>query len=378
MNRSTGRRLAADGALALLFAAAAFLEAAGHGDGGFRGTAPPLLAGLVASLGPLPLVLRRRRPIAALAGVAVLTTFPHLVVSYDVVLLGGLAPLVVAAEASARYGRRPANRWSLLLPLPGLAVLALAVPGFVGTVVVSAALIMAGWAFGVLIRARLDARMALRRELDARRETEALLLDQAVTAERSRIARDLHDVIAHCVSVMVLQAGAARLRLEIDPDGSRESIERIEEVGREALVELQRVLGLLRGDDADGASVTSLERLVDDVRKAGLTVRFVLDGDLAALPPGLERSLYRVVQECLTNALKHAGDAEAELRLSVSGARVELEVENAAAVRRSGLPGGNGQVGMRERVMAYGGDLSAGEEAGRYRVRAVVPLGTPA
>lgn len=374
----TRRALAFDFALALLLAAAGFVEAATHADDGFRGTAPPVVGGLAAAVGALPLVVRRRRPVVAFALLCALVSLPHLLISYDPVFVGGAVALVVGAESAGRYGRRPAAAWSLLLAVPALLVLAVVVPGFTGSTVVVAAMILAGWALGVLVRALLQRRDALAGELAARREAEAVLVERAVRDERTRIARDLHDVIAHCVSLMVLQAGAARLRIGIDPAGSAESIEQVERTGHEALQDLQRVLGLLRADEgADPtASVSALDDLVAQVQRAGLEVRLRVEGDPAALPPALDRSLYRVVQESLTNALKHGGAPEVDLRLVVGGAHVEVEVVNAVRPQaRKPLPGGNGQTGMRERITAFGGAFTAGPDAGHYRVHAVVPVG---
>ncbi|WP_375401393.1 sensor histidine kinase [uncultured Amnibacterium sp.] len=375
-----GRRgwdTAFDIAVAVVFAGIAFLEAASHADDGYRGTGPALIGGLLSAAAPLPLAARRIRPLTSAAAVAALATLPHLVQSYDVVSVGALLPLAIGAEGAARYGRRPVNRWALLFPVPGLVLLSITIPGFAGQVAVYAAIIAIGWTTGVLIRALIERREALARQIEARHALQALLVEQALADERSRIARDLHDVIAHCVSVMVLQSGAARLRMAVDPAGSAAAIAQVESTGHDALVELRRVLGLLRGDPADdpSSSLAHLTRLTEQLHAAGLTVSVSVQGDPSALPPALDRTVYRVVQESLTNALKHGSDSRADLLLQVHDDRVELEVQNAAsAPPRAELPGGNGQVGMRERVAAFGGQLTTETRSGRYRLHALLPM----
>jgi signal transduction histidine kinase len=376
MTQPAGKDLAFDIGIAVGFAAVAFLEAAGHADGGFRGSSPAIPSGLAAAIAPLPLAARRVRPLVSTAGVVVLATAPHLVISFDVILIGGLFVVAVALEGAARYGHRPLNRLATLLPLAPLLLFALTVPGFVGQTAVYVVVLAVGWTVGVLFRALVERRQALRRMLDARQAMQELSAAGAVAAERASIARELHDVIAHCVSVMVLQAGAARLLIAVDPARSAESIDRIEATGREALVELQRVLGLLQAAPGGEpfASLARLDRLTDQLRAAGLDVSVTVEGDLSALPAGLDRSLYRVVQESLTNALKHGADARADLRLAVADDRVEVDVLNpVGGPTRVALPGGNGQIGMVERVRAFGGELSAGLYSGGYRVHAVVP-----
>jgi signal transduction histidine kinase len=377
MSQPTGREIAFDVGVAAAFAAVAFLEASGHADGGFRGAASPVLSGLAAAVAPLPLAARRFRPLTSTASVALLATMPHLVISFDVILIGGLFAVAVALEGAARYGHRPRHRLALLFPLPPLLLFSAMVPGFLGQTVVYVVILGVGWTVGILFRALVERRQALSGLLEARQAMQELETERAVLAERAGIARELHDVIAHCVSVMVLQAGAARLLLEVDPGRSAKSVDLIESTGREALLELRRVLGVLQAGPAiePFASLARLDRLTERVRAAGLDVAVAVDGDVSSLPSGLDLSLYRIVQESLTNALKHGSDARADLRLAVAGGHVEIVVLNAAVgPGRVALPGGNGQTGMQERVAAFGGALSTGFEQGRYRVHAVVPV----
>jgi signal transduction histidine kinase len=204
---------------------------------------------------------------------------------------------------------------------------------------------------------------------------------EAVVAERARIARELHDVVAHSVSVMVVQAQAGP-RLP-DEERVRDAFGSIETTGREALVELRRLLGVLRGGEEHAATapqpgLASIEALVEQVREAGLRVDLRVEGEPAALPPGIDLSAYRIVQEALTNALKHAGRAEAEVIVRYETAAVELEIlDNGIGPHTRVNGSGHGLVGMRERVALYGGLLEAGSRNGHgFAVRARLPLTT--
>jgi signal transduction histidine kinase len=207
---------------------------------------------------------------------------------------------------------------------------------------------------------------------------------RAVADERARIARELHDVIAHSVSVMVVQAAAARRILDSQPDAARTSLAAIENTGREALAEMRRLLGVMRREDAaDDAKAPQpglgrLEALVDDVRAAGLPVDLRIEGAVMALPPGVDVSAYRVVQEALTNALRHAGGAHVSVVVRYRAEDVEVEVSDDGR-SSTGEPadGGRGLLGMRERVALFQGDLEAGPRpGGGFAVRARLPIGT--
>jgi signal transduction histidine kinase len=202
---------------------------------------------------------------------------------------------------------------------------------------------------------------------------------EAVARERATIARELHDVIAHSVSVMTVQAGAARLLLDEDPPRARDSLVAVEETGRQALGEMRRLLGILRGDEheadlAPQPGIAEIEPLVQQVRAAGLPVDLVVEGEPTPLSPGVDLVAYRVVQEALTNALKHGGAARAQVSICYRATALELAVTNNGAARMNGR-GGHGLIGMRERVALYGGEFEAGPRAeGGYVVRASLPL----
>ena len=180
----------------------------------------------------------------------------------------------------------------------------------------------------------------------------------------------MHDAVAHSVSVMVLQAGAAEQVLATAPERARESLVTIQDTGREAIVELRRMLGLLRDPVADASlapqpSVDRLDALLEQVRAAGLPVELTVEGEPRRLPPGIDRSAYRIVQEGLTNALKHAGPAHASVRLRYGERALELEVLDDGRGPASASGGGFGLLGMRERAALYGGVLAARRATGR-------------
>jgi signal transduction histidine kinase len=215
-----------------------------------------------------------------------------------------------------------------------------------------------------------------RRVRMADRERE-LASREAVVEERARIARELHDVIAHHVSMIVLQAGAERRVLD-ESDSSREVLETIERTGRSALSETRRLLGMLRAEEEDPLApqprLRDVPTLIGQVREAGLPVELEVEGSPPELSAGVELSAYRIVQEALTNALKHAGDAHARVRISYGPESVEIEVsDDGPGHPESG--GGHGLVGMRERVALYGGRFAAGPgEAGGFTVHVSLPV----
>ena len=203
--------------------------------------------------------------------------------------------------------------------------------------------------------------------------------------ERARIARELHDVVAHGVSVMVVQAGAARSTLSAEERdvGVRAHLESIEGSGRQALSEMRRLLAMLREDDELALEplpgIDQLDALVVAAREASLPVAVQIGGDPQPLPPGIGLTAYRIVQEALTNAIKHAGPASAQVTVRYCPDRLELEVVD-DGVGDTGANGtGHGLIGMRERTALYGGELHLGSRAdGGYAVRLRLPIATEA
>ncbi len=203
---------------------------------------------------------------------------------------------------------------------------------------------------------------------------------RAVAAERSRIARELHDVIAHSLSVIVVQAAAERRVLPAGQDSTAETLDAIEHSGRQAMTELRRLLGLLRKDDGEPSlapqpGLSRLGDLVAEVREAGIEVDVRADGDLAAIPRGLDLSAYRIVQECLTNVIKHARARRAEVVITCRGRCIDIEVTDDGTAAGPPTADGFGLLGMRERVSVYGGTVQAGRrDGGGYQVHARLPF----
>jgi signal transduction histidine kinase len=217
------------------------------------------------------------------------------------------------------------------------------------------------------------------RQLRVAERERDLAAREAVVEERARIARELHDAIAHHVSMIVVQAGAERRVLDRGQESTREVLSTIERVGRSALTEMRRLVGMLRTDDGDDLapqpSLAAVPALVSGLRDAGFPVELRVDGERRELPVGIELSAYRVVQEGLTNALKHAGRGHVAVRIRYGPGSLELEIADDGAGTPSDVPGGGqGLVGIRERVALYGGELEAGPVAdGGFRLRVLLP-----
>jgi signal transduction histidine kinase len=241
--------------------------------------------------------------------------------------------------------------------------------------------VVIAWLLGAYLRTRrLYVAGLSERAERAEREREEQA-EAAVASERARIARELHDIIAHSVSVMVVQAEAADEMLDRDrPDRARAPVWRIQETGRAALTDMRRMLGILREPDSRPAlmpqpGIANLELLITQVRESGLPVALEVVGQPAPLTPGIDLSAYRIVQEALTNALKYAGPAHARVAVRYAAGALELEVSDDGAGPPHGTGGGQGLVGMRERVALFGGQLEAGPApGGGYVVRARLPL----
>jgi signal transduction histidine kinase len=236
------------------------------------------------------------------------------------------------------------------------------------------------WVAGYALRERAEqAEAAEMRATLAEREQEAAAR-VAVAEERARIARELHDIVAHAVSVMVLQVGAVRHQLPKTLDEDKEALGRVEQAGRTALIEMRRLLGAMRrdGDGLDLApqpGLDGLDSLLEDVGRAGLPVRLHVDGEPSALPRAIDLSAYRIVQEGLTNSLKHARASHADVTVRYGDDDVQIEVRDDGAGVGTNDRLGHGLVGIRERVKIYGGEMTAGTAPeGGYVLSARLPL----
>jgi signal transduction histidine kinase len=245
-----------------------------------------------------------------------------------------------------------------------------------------AAEVLAFWLLGLFVRAHREAAALGRRNAVLEQRAE-----QAVAAERARIARELHDIVAHHLSVVVLQAAGAQAAGAVAGSPAEPTLRKIEHSGREALTEMRRLLEVLREpSEVTGLTpqpgLSELAALADSVRAAGLPVRLSINGDHAALPTAVGMSAYRIVQEALTNVLKHAGPAQAEVTVGCADGAVMIEVTDdgaGSADEASALATGQGLVGMRERAAIFGGELVAGPRpGGGFAVTARLPLGEPA
>ena len=216
-------------------------------------------------------------------------------------------------------------------------------------------------------------------EADARRLWAQEEAREAVAEERARIARELHDVVAHSVTVMTVQAGAVRRLLTPEQEREREALLTVEQTGRQTLTEMRRLLGVLREEGETAAlapqpGLGTLGSLVDQVRGAGLPVELTYEGEQMTLPPGVDLSAYRIVQEALTNTLQHAGPAHAWVAVRYGTDEVEVEVANDGRTENDGGQG-HGLAGMRERVALCGGALTAGPRpGGGYTISARLPV----
>ena len=340
----------------------------------------------------IPLAWRRKAPIVVIniVGIAaILLSATNFASS-----LGGIGVLI-ALYSVAAHCSRGISKICLGITLVGT-LTALLVASWDLTVDLFATnfiVFITAWALGdnLQTRRRYVAELEQKADrLEAEREQNAA---RAVSEERSRIARELHDVVAHNVSVMVVQAGGARRTIDRNPERVRDILESIESTGRQALGEMRRLLGVLRADDeatdarAPQPGVSRLDDLVQTVRTAGLPVEIMVEGAPTPLSAGVDLSAYRIVQEALTNALKHAGPATAEVVLRYADDALEVSVRDngrgsATALAQAGSNGsanGHGIAGMRERVTLYGGQLRAGpRRGGGYEVVAILPLGPDA
>jgi signal transduction histidine kinase len=379
------RPLLADGVLAGLLAAFS-LVALWYANRDCDGACQPgaaVAVGLVLAQ-TLPLVWRRRYPLAVslVTGLATaaygLAPYPDLAMPVPV---GG----VVGIYSVAAWGSRRAA-----LVAGGLAVAVLVVvmslPRTDADLVDAsfASLAFAGaWVLGDRARVQraLTAELAERAaRLERERAGEAR---RAVAEERTRIARELHDVVAHHVSMMVVQAEAGPVAVERDPARAAGAFEAIAATGRQALTEMRRLLGVLRGDGDQAPSLApqpglaQVPSLVEQVGRAGLEVELVVEGDQAPLPAGVELSAYRIVQEALTNALTHSGSPRARVLVRYGERDLEVQVrdEGRGGGAAAGGRDGRGLVGMRERVGLFGGELRAGPGPdGGFTVDARLPI----
>ena len=337
---------------------------------------------LVVPLMALPLLFYRRFPFAAPVATTLIGMGIALLIGGRTVedLLSAFFLLFLVAWLFGRLDRRSSTVGLLLLVAAVGVVDVQADDTNVGSFFFPVIFLGLFWGASVFVRNREEhAREAEERAhlLAAQQETAAA---QAVEEERQRIARELHDVIAHSVSVMTVQAGAVRRLLLPEQERERQALEAVESTGREALTEMRRLVGLLRERGAmpeftPQPSLRTLDVLLGTVREAGLEVDLEVEGNARELPPGVDLSAYRLVQEALTNTMKYAGPAHAWVTLRWRERELELEVANNGRTDSSSNGTGHGLAGMRERVALCGGTLETGpRDGGGFVVRCHLPL----
>jgi signal transduction histidine kinase len=348
--------------------------------------APPTTLWIaIPTVGVLVLLLlaRRRFPFAAPAAYWLLAA----AISFgDGLLLAFVGSLSIVGLASAfLLGnlRNPLKAGAgLIIVLVGIVIVVYNIPGETASDLVFIPLrFVVAWVAGWALRERAErAEAAEERAAQAERDREAAAR-VAVAEERSRIARELHDIVAHAVSVMVLQVGAVRHKLPDALAEDREALKSVERAGRTALAEMRRLLAAMRrdGDEAElmpQPGLDGLDSLLDDIGRAGLPVELHVDGEPFPLPRGVDLSAYRIVQEGLTNALKHAhaSDADVTVRYRPDELRIEVRDNGRGSATSDGL--GHGLVGIRERVKIYDGEMTAGAvPEGGFVLSTRLPIG---
>jgi len=330
----------------------------------------------------LPLLARRRFPFAAAASVWLLAAALSFVDGRLVVFtVGAYAAGMASALLLGNLRDDVQARFGLAVVLSGALIVVYNDPNqAVGNLIFIPGLFAMVWIAGFALRERtVQAEAAEERATHAEREREAAARI-AVAEERARIARELHDIVAHAVSVMVLQVGAVRHQLPETLSQDRDALKGVEQAGRTALTEMRRLLGAMRHDGEDlelapQPSLDSLDSLLEGIHRAGLPVRLQVEGEPFALPPALDLSAYRIVQEGLTNALKHARASQAEVIVRYGSDELQIEVrDNGDGTSTEGM--GHGLIGVRERVKIYGGEMTAGTDTGGgFILSTSLPLG---
>lgn len=331
----------------------------------------------------LPLLFRRRFPLVApivslvafmLAG----TIDPSGLEQVDSAALAGIAVMIVLGAVRDREGAL----LGLALGITTGVYVQYRFPDTTASDLLGAVIIYGGsWFAGLALATRTEQTRILRAKVADADQARAVAVERAAAEERARIATELHDVVAHSVSVMVVQSSGVRRLLREDQHRERDALLSVEQIGRQAMTEMRRMLGVMRSGEDIQASLTPqpglrhIDHLIAQVVEAGLPVTLRVEGDQPELPPGVDVSAYRIVQEGLTNALKHAPGSHAEVIIRFLENRVDLEIadDGDELAAPDGL--GHGLVAMRERVALYGGTLEAGpREGGGYVLRAALPV----
>jgi signal transduction histidine kinase len=365
-------------AIVLTFAVGSVVEGAVA-----RHAHPHVLVSVIALGWSLPFAARRRYPLWS--PLAVCASLVVLALATNEQTLNALTmPFVAALAAAVSFGllggrRQAVAGWAALVTTAAVVDFrsSTAYSDFFWTTLI----LSLAWFFGVALGTRTEQARELRERVAFVEREQLIAAERAVVEERSRIARELHDVVAHSVSVMVVQTSGVRRLLGESQARERDALLSVEQIGRQAMIEMRRMLGVMRSTEEQPAALAPqptlmhLERLIAQVEEAGLRVTLRVEGTRPELTPGIDLSAYRIVQEGLTNALKHSRGAHAEVVVRYVDSVVELEIADDGTEARSGDGLGHGLVGMRERVALYGGTLEAGaREGGGFVLRAQLPV----
>ena len=343
------------------------------------------LAGILLVIGQtLPLAIALRYPMVALA-VIMASFMAHVGLDHDVIWVVQFTAIISLFLAITRGGNRQ-SVLALLLVYLGIVVSfgVFREVDRVGNVMVQTLLFGGLWIIGNLFRTRRIRLESAEQVLAVLEAEQDRLAREAVQDERARIARDLHDIIGHTLNIIVVQAGAARTVFESRPDQALESLNSIETTARQSLSDMDRMLGILRPSEAETPpfgpqpGLEQVDRLAEQFTEAGLPVEVNVAGERRKLPASLDLSAYRIVQEALTNTLKHAGPARARVAISYLAGKLELDIVDDGQGSGDGgnnAGAGRGLIGMRERVSLFGGELDVGPDPeGGFRVHASLPL----
>jgi signal transduction histidine kinase len=358
-----------DAALAAIFVAMTIAESLASDT-----ERSPFVHALLATPALAALAWRRRFPIAVAAAVVLSNLAVNPAAQFSTLLALVLVSFTVGSETE------PPRSWAGLALILLAFLAGLAAEGLEPSDVAAAVMFLVGpFAVGVRLRQRsLRAQEAIERVEQLEREREAETA-AAAAAERDRIARELHDIVSHSISVIAIQTQAVRRRLGPEQRREQRDLAAVETTARQALAEMRRLFGVLRADDSPASlapqpGLGELERLLEQVRAAGLPVDLTVVGEPAVLPPGVDLAAYRIVQEGLTNALRHAHASQATVVLEYGDSELLLAIEDDGRGPVS-ENGGHGLLGVRERVALYGGAVEAGARSeGGFRLRASLPV----
>lgn len=371
-----------DVVLALLLVVLGQLTTWLHLDSADAFAGPRWVNAVVLALGTVPALWRRSAPLVVVAVSASFLCLPHAVAELDVTVLGQFLPLVVITASCGYYARARTAALGAAIAVAGMLLVSLTTP-FLRTptsLVFNLVVLLAPWAAARALRHREERAQELGAALEHERAQFEDRMAEAVERERAAIARDLHDIVAHGVSVMVVQIGGARMQAAEDPARASESLLQAEEAGRQALADLRRMLGVLRASPTTGTEprpgLRDLEALVAMAAAAGLRLDYRVIGRLEELPAAVDISAYRIVQEALTNVIKHSGATRADLRVEAGDRELRINVRDFGRGRHEGEGEGYGLIGIRERVAFLGGQAHVGPATdGGWEVAVTIPTG---